>query len=296
MVVRVRVRVASIAQNPCGSVSTPATSRAAVRARAMRTAFWKNTERRPACPRSRYHHRTGAQVVAYQNRPGSSSTEVCRPRTARSAAAPMASAASAISSTAAWQRRTAGGRQASAGVTGGPADTADSSARATVSSFCCAAGDVPVRRQLVVAVAVRATAPSTAVTSGAVPRSGSAGSSASLPSRVRVARPVWASARSRTPGPAGRSASGTLSGRSDWLVSRAARMSVPDRAPRCAASFAAHRSATAAARAARSRYDGGAGSRKSSASAATNRASPVVVPISRSPSEPGSYGGKEGRM
>ncbi|MGW3465079.1 hypothetical protein ACWDE9_38385 [Streptomyces olivaceoviridis] len=79
-----------------------------------------------------------------------------------------------------------------------------------------------------------------------------------------------------------------MSDRSDWLTSWAARTSVPDRASRCAASFAAHRSATTAARATRSRYAGGAGSRKSSVSAAAKRASPVVVPISRSPSEPGS--------
>ncbi|EST18985.1 hypothetical protein [Streptomyces roseochromogenus] len=34
----------------------------------MRAAFWTNTERRPAWPRSRCHHSSGAQVLAYQKR------------------------------------------------------------------------------------------------------------------------------------------------------------------------------------------------------------------------------------
>ncbi|MFJ9928897.1 hypothetical protein ACIRU5_23050 [Streptomyces misionensis] len=54
--------------------------------------------------------------------------------------------------------------------------------------------------------------------------------------------------------------------------------------------------ATDAAWAARSRYGGGFGSGKSSASATTSSAMPVVVPSSRSPSEPGWYGGNDGRM
>ncbi|MCZ0984853.1 hypothetical protein O1M54_02455 [Streptomyces diastatochromogenes] len=85
--------VASMAQNPWGSVSNPATSRAAVRAMAMRTAFWKNTDRRSAWPRSRCHHRYGAGAVAYQKRAGDTSTEAFRPCTAMSAAVPMVSAA-----------------------------------------------------------------------------------------------------------------------------------------------------------------------------------------------------------
>jgi hypothetical protein len=109
MVVRVRVSVASIAQNPCGSVSTPATRRAAVRARARRTAFWKNTDRRPAWPRTRCHHRDGGVAAAYQKRPVGTSSAVLRPRTARSAAMAKSSATSAASSTAACLRRTVGG-------------------------------------------------------------------------------------------------------------------------------------------------------------------------------------------
>ncbi|MDH6455703.1 hypothetical protein M2155_008202 [Streptomyces sp. SAI-119] len=54
--------------------------------------------------------------------------------------------------------------------------------------------------------------------------------------------------------------------------------------------------AVRAARAVRSRYGVGEGSGKTSASVAISSTSPVVVPSSRSSSEPGSYGGNDGRM
>ncbi len=288
MVVRVRVRVASVAQNPWGSVSTPATSRAAVRARAMRTAFWKNTDRRPAWPRTRCHHSIGARALAYQKRPGVIRTAACLPCTARSAAVAMASAASAISRAAACRRSTAGGKSGvravaagkppmgsgsagtlvpvAAGPPGaqslavagsptatGPADTADRRARALRSSSYGASGERPVPRQVAVAVASRATARSTAVTSGPGCPSGAAGSCARRLSRVRVARPVWARARSRTPGPAGRSASGTVRDRSDRPVSQAVRMSGSVRAYGGAARRVAQCAAVCAAWVARSR-------------------------------------------
>ncbi len=203
----------------------------------MRTAFWKNTDRRPAWPSARCHHSIGARIVAYQKRPGGSRTEGAgrappdrppRPSPAPRRRPPARRRGSAGRRAAAAprhqhrhrhrhrHRRQEGPRTRRTGGRG-PRSAPPAGARATSPP-----ADRPRWPRPGPATARR-----TAVTSAAVPSPRPEGSCASLPSRVRRARPVWVRARSRTPGPAGRSASGTLSDRSAWLAPWAARRSGP---------------------------------------------------------------------
>lgn len=66
-VVRPSVSMPSSTQNPCDRSSDPATSRASARPVAVRTAFWKTTERGVRWPAIRTHHSRGVDAPAYQN-------------------------------------------------------------------------------------------------------------------------------------------------------------------------------------------------------------------------------------
>ncbi|MET9571461.1 hypothetical protein ABZY34_20375 [Streptomyces virginiae] len=251
-VVRVRLRTASIAQKPWGSDSTPATVRTAASARLIRTASWKYTERGPACAANRCHHRRGASRPAYQNRPESvpaGGGGARLPRTASSAAVAKAAAASATSSSAARRRPrtsvTGCGSRSAASL-----NSSRSRRRAPASSV---ARPVPASRAPVSA-ADRPTASSSSspVFSGDCP-AGGGGRFTSRPSSVRAPRPVWARARSRRPGPAGRSASSTWRGRSDSPIFRALSTSAAGSVYGARPSSAAKRAAASAAPAASSR-------------------------------------------
>lgn len=66
-VVRPRVSTVSSTQKPCDRSSEPATRRASARPNALRSAFWKTTERRVRLPVRRMVNRRTVGIRAYQN-------------------------------------------------------------------------------------------------------------------------------------------------------------------------------------------------------------------------------------
>ena len=122
------------------------------------------------------------------------------------------------------------------------------------------------------------------------------------PSSSRAEPAAEASARSRRPAEAGRSPGGIREGRSASAASVAAGSAAANRSP--PSGRPDHMSATASRQRASAptaspsfvRYGVGVASGHSVTSAAASSSTPIVSPASRSHSEPGSNGGKHGRM
>ena len=110
------------------------------------------------------------------------------------------------------------------------------------------------------------------------------------------------SARSRRPADAGRCMGGELDGRSASAVSVASGSSAVSRPRSCGrpvqpSATAVRQPATApTATPSFAVYGSGVGSGHSTSSAAASSSTDSVRPASRQPSDPGSYGGKHGRM
>ena len=302
---RSSVRIVSSTQNPCDRSSTPASSRATASAAASRNAPWKYTDRGVRCSRRRCHHSRGVDRWANHNGPGRAGGLVDAtgaPATTRTAAtrdlvhSPRLSASE-------FSRSRSGGTP-SGGVAARSARNA-ASAAATRSVSGTAAPSRPSARSHAAAASAHDAAwrRRAAAAGRPVARWASASCrSTARPSRSRAVPAAIISARSRRPADAGRSIGGDRDGRSASAASAASGSRAVSRSPSPArpvqpsASAVRQPASASTALASFAVYGSGVGSGHSTSSAPASSSTASVTPASRQPSDPGSYGGKHGRM
>lgn len=224
IVVRPSVRTARRTQNPCARSRVPATRRARARPHATRTAFWNHTERCVALPMMRRAHSCVVGRSAYQKSSLGRRGEVLRPATETPTAVTAIHVDSASVSSVACRRRTSVSTPDSPGSAARRIRSAWN-CRIALSSASAVGGRSPARRAAPMSSHVRATRSRSAAADGSVRGAAPGGTDvalrdASWSTTRRTAAPACARARSRRPGPVGRSPGETCDSRSPSLRSR----------------------------------------------------------------------------